>query len=106
MTVEVLACALPGAGCQASDLSAQATNLATLSAGSSVQPSTSRTITRAHERAYAHAVNLRGYEVPGMTQVASEGPIEDRGSWEAFVGCTGELRSANTVVSIHSPIFI
>ncbi len=104
-TVEVLACALPGAGCQASDLSAQATNLATLSAGSSVQPGTSRSIMRARERAYAHAVNLRGYDVRGMTQVAPEGPIDDRGSWEAFVRCTGELRSTHTVVSIHSPIF-
>ena len=62
-------------------------------------------ITRAHASTYAHAVNLRGYDVPEMTQVAPEGPIEDRGSWEAFVRCTGELRSAHTVVSIHSPIF-
>jgi hypothetical protein len=104
-TVEVLACVLPGAGCQASDLSAQATNLATLTAGSSAQPNTGRPITRAQARAYAHAVNLRGYDVPGMTQVAPEGPIEDRGSWEAFVRCTGELRSTHTVVSIRSPIF-
>jgi hypothetical protein len=110
-TVEVLACALPGAGCPASDLSTQATNLATLSAGSSVQPSTnrtsstSRTLTRARVGAYAHAVNLRGYDVPEMTQVAPEGPIDDRGSWEAFVRCTGELRSTHIFVSIHSPIF-
>jgi hypothetical protein len=104
-TVELLACALPNAACQASAVSARATNLATLSAGSSVQPSTSRPTTRAQARAYAHAVNLRGYDVPGMTQVAPEGLIDDRGSWEAFVRCTGELRSTHTVVSIHSPIF-
>jgi hypothetical protein len=104
-TVEVLACALPGAGCLTSGLSAHATNLATLSAGSSVQPNTSLTFSRARTRAYAHAVNLRGYDVPGMTQVTPEGPIDDRGSWEAFVRCTGELRSTHTVVSIHSPIF-
>jgi hypothetical protein len=50
-------------------------------------------------------VNLRGYDVPEMTQVVPEGPTENRGSWEAFVRCTGELRSTHTVVSIHSPIF-
>jgi hypothetical protein len=104
-TVEVLACALPGAGCQISAVSARATNLATLSGSSSAQPSTNRIVTRVRARAYAHAVNLRSYDVPGMTQVAPEGPVEDRGSWEAFVRCTGELRSTHTVVSIHSPIF-
>jgi hypothetical protein len=104
-TVEVLACGLPGAGCQASAVAARATNLATLTAGSSSDPSTPRTITPAQAGTYAHAVNLRGYDVPGMTQVAPEGPINDRGSWEAFVRCTGELRSTHTVVSIHSPIF-
>jgi hypothetical protein len=105
MTVNVLACALPDAGCRASALSTHTTNLATLPDSSSAQPSTSRTVTQVRARAYAHAVNLRGYDVPGMTQVAPEGPIDDRGSWEAFAGCTGELRSTHTVVSIHSPIF-
>ncbi len=104
-TVEVLACALPGAGCQTPDLSVSATNLGTLSAGSSVQPSTSRSITRAQARTYAHAVNLRGYDVPGMTQVAPEGPTEDGGDWETFARCNGELRSVHTVVTIHSPTF-
>ena len=105
-TVEVLACALPGARCQASDLSAQATNLATLPDNSSVQPSTSRTITRVQARTYAHAVNLRGYDVPGMTQVAPEGPTEDRGYWETFARCTSEPRATHAVVTIHSPTFI
>ncbi len=104
-TVNVLACALPDAACQASVVSAHATNLARLTASSSSHPSAPRPITRAQARAYAHAVNLRGYDVPEMTQVAPEGPIDDRGSWEAFVRCTGELRSTHTVVSIHSPIF-
>jgi hypothetical protein len=104
-TVELLACALPGAACHTSAVSARATNLATLSAGASVQPSTSRSITGARARIYAHAVNLRGYDVPEMTQVAPEGPAEDRGSWEAFVRCTGELHSTHPPVSIHSPIF-
>jgi hypothetical protein len=105
-TVELLACALPGAGCQASALSTHATNLATLPGSSSVQSSATRPITRAQARAYAHAVNLRGYDVPGMTEVAPEGPAEDRGYWETFARCTGELRSAHVVVTIHSPTFI
>jgi len=104
-TVEVLACALPGAGCQASDLSASATNLATLTASSSSDPGAARPITRAQASAYARAVNLRDYDVPGMTQVAPEGPIDDRSSWEAFARCTGELHSTYPAVSIHSPIF-
>jgi hypothetical protein len=40
-----------------------------------------------------------------MTQVAREGPTEDRGYREAFVRCTGGLRSTHAVVGIHSPIF-
>ncbi len=78
-TVEVLACALLGAGCQASAVSARATNLATLAAGSSSDPGAARPITRAQAGTYAHAVNLRGYDVPGMTQVAPEGSTDDRG---------------------------
>jgi hypothetical protein len=44
-TVEVLACALPGAGCLASAVSARATNLASIPTGSSVQPGASRSAT-------------------------------------------------------------
>ena len=89
-TVEVLACALPGAGCPASAISARATNLATLTAGSSSDPGTPPPITRAQAGTYARAVNLRGYDVPGMTKVAPEGPTEDRGYWETLARCTGE----------------
>ncbi len=104
-TVDVLACALPEAGCQTSAISASATNLATLTAGSSSDPGAPRPITRAQAGTYAHAVNLRGYDVPGMTQVAPEGPIEDGGDWETFARCTGEPRATHTVVTIHSPTF-
>jgi hypothetical protein len=79
--------------------------LATFSAGSSVQPSTSRPITRPQARIYAHAVNLRGYDLPGMTQVAPEGPTGGRGYWEAFARCTGEPRFAHIVATIQSPTF-
>jgi hypothetical protein len=104
-TVEVLACALPEAACQASAVSARATSLATLTASSSAQTHTSRPIAQAQARAYAHTVNLRGYDVPGMAQVAPEAPSEDRGYLGAFVRCTGELRSTQSVMAIHSPVF-
>jgi hypothetical protein len=104
-TVEVLACALPEAACQASAVSARATSLATLTASSAAQPRASRAIAQARARAYAHAVNLRGYDVPGMTQVAPEAPSGDRGYWGAFVRCTGKLRSTQSVMAIHSPAF-
>ncbi|MGH2854390.1 MAG: hypothetical protein ACRDLF_09400, partial [Solirubrobacteraceae bacterium] len=78
-------------------------NLATLTATTwhrnSLPPS------RAQATAYAHAVNLREYDVPGMMQIAPEGPTHDRGYWEAFVRCSGELRSVRAVAAIHSPIF-
>jgi hypothetical protein len=105
-TVQVLACALPGAGCLASDLSAHATNLATLAGISLVQPSTSHTISRTQARTYAHAVNLRGYDVPGMTQVAPEGSTGGHGYWEAFTRCTSEPRAAHAVLTVHSPTFL
>jgi hypothetical protein len=106
MTVNVLACALPDAACQASAVSGSATNLATLTAGSSSHPDAPRPITRAQAGTYAHAVNLRGYDVPEMTQVAREGPTGDRGYWETFARCTDELRSTHAVVTIHSPTFV
>jgi hypothetical protein len=105
-TVEVLACALPGAGCQASAVAARATNLATLTAGSSSDPGAPRPITRAQTGTYAHAVNLRGYDVPGMTQVAPEGPAEDRGYWETFARCVGAPRFTPAMPAMHSPVFV
>jgi hypothetical protein len=105
-TVEMLACALPGAGCQASAVSARATNLATLTAGSPSDPGAPRPITRAQAGTYAHAVNLRGYDVPGMTQVAPEGPAEDRGYWETFARCVGAPRFTPAMPAMHSPVFV
>jgi hypothetical protein len=101
-TVDVLACALPDAACQASAVSAHATSLATLMGGSLVQR-TSRPIARSQARAYARAVNLRGYDVPGTTQVAAEGSVEDRR--DPFVGCTGG-RYTHAVMDVHSPTFM
>ena len=103
-TVNVLACALPDAACPASAVSAP-TSLAPLAASSSVRRGTKRPITVAQASSYAHAVNLRGYDVPGMTQLAPEGPAEERDYLDAFDRCAGGLRSAHAVVVIHSPTF-
>ncbi len=100
MTVELLACALPDAGCPTSTISLQDTSLAALPA----RPLTGAPATPAQAAAYAHAVNLRGYDVPGMKPQAREGPLQDGGSWSAFAVCTGGLRSTRAL-AIHSPVF-
>jgi hypothetical protein len=103
-TADALACALPDAGCPHSTASLRDTSLAALTASSpnavGGPPPTTEQAT-----AYAHAVNLRGYDLPGKTPVAPEGPTQDRGYWEAFVRCTGELRSTHPLAAIHSPEF-
>jgi hypothetical protein len=101
MTVDVLACALPDADCPTSTPSA--TNLATLTAATGA--GSGLRLSRAQATAYAHAVNLRAYDVPELRQFAPEGPTDDRGYWEAFARCNGEPRSVRAVAAIHSPIF-
>jgi hypothetical protein len=103
MTVDVLACALPDADCPTSTPSAHQTNLATLTAATGAGSGLRLSGTQA--TAYAHAVNLRAYDVPELRQVAPEGPTRDRGYWEAFARCNGEPRSMRAVAAIHSPIF-
>ncbi len=102
-TAQALACALPDAGCPSSLLSLRDSSLATLGpdAGTGAGP----VPTQARASAYAHAVNLRGYDVPGMTEVTREAPTRDRGYWEAFTRCTGERRPASAVAAVHSPAF-
>lgn len=104
-TGDVLACALPDAACPASAVSARATSLATLAASSPAQPRSRRSVTRGQASTYAHAVNLRGYDVPEMTPVTRESTTENPGYWDAFVRCTGERRSTHVVVAIQSPTF-
>ncbi len=103
-TADALACALPDTGCPHSATSLRATSLAALTAGSpnavAGPPPTAEQAT-----AYAHEVNLRGYDLPGATPLEPEGPTQNRGYWEAFARCTGELRSTHPVATIHSPEF-
>jgi hypothetical protein len=103
-TVDVLACAMPEVRCP-SRASIRDASLASLRSGSPIGPGAGPAPTMAQATTFAHAVNLRGYLLPGMTAVAREAPTKDRGGWEAFVGCTGELRSTRSVVAVHSPVF-
>jgi hypothetical protein len=102
MTAEALACALPGAGCPSSLASLHDSSLAALPAsppGAAVPPAKPQ-----QAAAYAHAVNLHGYDLPGMRPDAPEGPVRDGGSWSAFARCTGR-RGSTHAVAIRSPVF-
>jgi hypothetical protein len=101
-TAKALACALPEAGCPPDAGTLHETSLAPLPDGS---PRAIATPTAAQAALYAHAVNLRPYHLPGMTQVGPEGPLEDHSYWGAFARCTGRLHSVRAIAAIHSPIF-
>jgi hypothetical protein len=103
-TPSALACALPAARCPAGAASLGSTSLASLArlpraSGPGAPPN------RAQAIAYAHAVNLRGYHVPGMTAIAPERPAGDRDFWEALARCTSAARSIRPVAAIRSPLF-
>jgi hypothetical protein len=103
MTVDRLACALPDVGCRAGGGSLSRTSLANLAP---VALSARRPVGRAQAAAYAHAVNLHAYDLPGAPEIAPEGPLRGgRRLWEAFARCTGELLSARSVATIHSRVF-
>ncbi|HTZ64275.1 MAG TPA: hypothetical protein VMB51_09230 [Solirubrobacteraceae bacterium] len=105
LTVDVLACALPGANCPASTASLRSTSLASLAHGSAIGPGGGRSPTRAQAAAYARAVNLAPYDLPESVTLAPEGPTQDKGYWEAFVRCSGQLTSAHSLVAMHSPVY-
>lgn len=104
-TVDDLACALPEAGCPASAVSPRAAGQASLAPGPPRRSGAPGPVTRAQALAYAHAVNLRAFFVPGMTQRAPESSLYDGIFREAAGGCTGELHSMHAVVAVHSPFF-
>jgi hypothetical protein len=101
-TPQALACALPEAGCPATAPTIGDTSLATLAAGSAAN---ARAPTEQQASAYAGAVNIRGYQVPGMSQLAPEGPVDDRASWEAFARCARAPTSSRSVLLRRSPVF-
>jgi hypothetical protein len=101
-TAKALACALPAAGCPPGAGPLSETSLAPLPDG---PPRATATPTVAQAALYAHAVNLRPYHLPAMTQVGREGPLSDRNYWEAFVRCTGRLHSVRAIAAIHSSVF-
>lgn len=103
-TPRALACTLPVAGCPRGAVARQSVGLASRppasrAAGLGAPPSRARAI------AYAHAVNLRDYHLPGLSAITREGPASDRDYWEAFAHCTGELRATSAIVAIRSPLF-
>ncbi len=103
-TVAVLACALPDADCPASAASARPPDLATLVVGGSAGPGSSRPVSRERASAYAHAVNLHGYDVPEMTAVTREGIPEGVGYWGELARCAGE-RGLGSSATGESPVF-
>lgn len=103
-TPRVLACTLPAAGCPANTNSPRSAGLASRppsahAADRGAAPS------RAQAIAYAHAVNLRGYHLPWMSEIAREGPASDRDYWEGLAHCTGELHATRAIAAIRSPLF-
>jgi hypothetical protein len=102
-TAQALACALPDALCPASAASLRGSSLAPLTGGEGA--GTSRPPTAAAASAYARAVNMRGYDVPGMSVVAPEGPASEIGLWSACAGNTGEPRPTRAVATVRSPEF-
>jgi hypothetical protein len=104
-TVAVLACALPEADCPASAASAPPPDLAPLAVSPSAQSGSRGPVTRAQVSRYARAVNIHGYDVPGMTAVTRERATENLGYWREFARCDGERTSTHSFEASGSPIF-
>jgi hypothetical protein len=104
-TVAVLACALPDADCPAAAVMSGPPDLASLAARPSAQPGSRGPVTRGQVSRYAQAVNIRGYDVPGMMAVTRERATENLGYWREFARCDGERTSTHTFEASQSPIF-
>jgi hypothetical protein len=100
-TMLILAtCSVLAAGCGGSG---------TTTSTSSGEVSSSTQLTRASATAYAHAVNLRAADVPGMSAGSSEGELPQTPSSQrsnsAFTRCFGGVGTNARLVKIHSPEF-
>lgn len=104
-TPQALACALPNAGCPTAAPTIGDTSLATLATGAAGSAANARPPTEQQAITYARAVNLHGYLVPGMSQVAPEGPVDDRSYWEAFARCAGASVNEYSILARHSRVF-
>lgn len=100
-TPRAIACRLPEASCPASAAAYAAGSLATLVSASSA----ARAPTQAQAQAYAHAVNLRGYELPGYSRLTPEARAEDGSSRGAFVRCAAFPGITHALAAFHSPEF-
>lgn len=101
LTMLVLAtCSVLAAGCGASS------NTTSTNSGA---VSSSTQLTRTSASAYAHAVNLRATDVPGMSAGSPEGELPHTPSSErsnaAFTRCFGGVSASARLVKIHSPEF-
>jgi len=106
-TPQALACAVPAAGCPATAPTIRDSSLAILAAGTTGRAASAKPPTVQQATAFARAVNLRGYFVPGsMSPVAGEGPVDDRSYWDAFARCAGARVGARSVLVRHSTVFI
>jgi hypothetical protein len=67
---------------------------------------TSGRVTRARAIAYAHTVNLRAGDVPGMTVVVPGGEVTapTRAAAE-FASCSGGVNPALRIIKLQSPVF-
>jgi hypothetical protein len=104
-TPQAVACAVSDASCPTTAPTIRDSSLATLAAGAAGGAANARPPTEQQASAYARAVNLPGYDVPGMSQVAPEGPVDDRGYWEAFARCAGAPIDAHSILARHSRVF-
>jgi hypothetical protein len=100
-TADALACALPQAGCPRSAVPLARTGLAVLNGAADART----TPTRSAAIAYAHAVNIRGYDVPGTSEVAPEAASASPRHWATFARCADKGYGIRAVASIRSPFF-
>jgi hypothetical protein len=66
---------------------------------------TSEPITKAQATAYAHAVNLRAADLPGMSIAAPEGEHPASGRLDQVERCAGNVNPDLVVANIHSASF-
>lgn len=100
-TVEALACRLPGGACVVPPAASE-TDLAPLTGSAAARAGA--TITTARAAAYARAINLQAYDVPGLAQIAPSGAESDRADL-ALARCAGMPVGTPARAAERSPFF-
>jgi hypothetical protein len=78
---------------------------ATSASATATATATSEPITKAQATAYAHAVNLRAADLPGMSIAAPEGEHPASGRLDQVERCAGNVNPDLVVANIHSASF-